>query len=46
MSKALKVIINEAERQTGRKLKAIRTDNAWEYLAINDFLKQQGTIHE
>ena len=45
-SKALKAMISEAERQTGRKLKAIRTDNAGEYLAIDDFLKQQGAIHE
>ena len=37
-------MISEAERQTERKLKAIRTDNAKEYLAIDDFL--EGTIHE
>ena len=39
-------MISEAERQTGRKLKAIRTDNAREYLAINTFLEQQGAIHK
>src|SRR5437588_539681 len=39
-------MISEAKRQTGRKLKAIRTDNVEEYLAINAFLEQQGAIHE
>ena len=43
-SQALKSMISEVERQTERKLKVIQIDNAEEYLAINDFLKD--AIHE
>ena len=37
-------MISEAKRQTERKLKVIRTDNAREYLVIDDFL--EGAIYE
>ena len=40
------LIIREAERQTERKLKAVRTDNAEEYIAINTYLKHKDAIYE
>jgi hypothetical protein len=39
-------MIREAERQTKRKLKVIRTDNEEEYVAINVFLNNEEVIHE
>jgi hypothetical protein len=46
MSQALESMIREAERQTERKLKAIRTDNEEEYVAIDVFLNHEEVIHE
>ena len=40
------LIIREAERQTRRKLKVVRTDNAKEYIAINAYLKYKDAIHK
>src|SRR5215216_4133055 len=45
-SKALESMIREAERQTERKLKVLRTDNAGEYIAIDVFLDHEGAVHE
>ena len=39
-------MLRKAETLTGRKLKAIRTDNAEEYLAIDSFLDERDAIHE
>jgi hypothetical protein len=39
-------MIREAKRQTRRKLKAIRTDNEEEYVAIDVFLNHEEVIHE
>jgi hypothetical protein len=39
-------MIREAERQTERKLKAIRTDNEEEYVAIDVFLNHEEVVHE
>jgi hypothetical protein len=39
-------MIRKAERQTERKLKAIRTDNGEEYVAIDVFLDHEEIIHE
>jgi hypothetical protein len=39
-------MIREAKRQTGRKLKVIRTDNGGEYVAIDVFLDHEGVVHE
>src|SRR5215218_239824 len=39
-------MIREAERQTERKLKVLRTDNAREYIAIDVFLDHEGAVHE
>jgi hypothetical protein len=39
-------MIREAERQTRRKLKVIRTDNEEEYVAINVFLNHEEVVHE
>ena len=40
------LIIREAERQTERKLKAVRTNNAEEYIAINTYLEHKDAIHK
>src|SRR5215213_6979714 len=45
-SKALESMIREAERQTERKLKVLRTDNAREYIAIDVFLDHEEAVHE
>jgi hypothetical protein len=39
-------MIREAERQTRRKLKVIRTDNGEEYVAIDVFLNNEEVVHE
>jgi hypothetical protein len=39
-------MIREAERQTERKLKVIRTDNEEEYVAIDVFLNTEEVVHE
>jgi hypothetical protein len=39
-------MIREAERQTGRKLKVIRTDNEGEYIVIDVFFDHEGIVHE
>src|SRR5215213_1648731 len=39
-------MIREAERQTERKLKVLRTDNAGEYIAIDVFLDHEEAVHE
>jgi hypothetical protein len=39
-------MIREAERQTRRKLKVIRTDNEEEYIAIDVFLNNEEVVHE
>jgi hypothetical protein len=39
-------MIREAKRQTERKLKAIRTDNEEEYVAIDVFLDHEDVVHE
>jgi hypothetical protein len=39
-------MIREAERQTKRKLKVIRTDNEEEYVAIDVFLNHEEVVHE
>ena len=39
-------MIREAKRQTERKLKAVRTDNAEEYIATNTYRKHKGAIHK
>jgi hypothetical protein len=46
MSQALESMIREAERQTERKLKVIRTDNEEEYVAIDVFLNHEEVVHE
>jgi hypothetical protein len=46
MSQALESMIREAERQTKRKLKVIRTNNEEEYVAIDVFLNNEEIIHE
>src|SRR5215213_4738375 len=45
-SKALESMIRKAERQTERKLKVLRTDNAREYVAIDVFLDHEEAVHE
>ena len=45
-SQALESMIREVERQTERKLKVLRTDNAEEYIAIDVFLDHEGVVHE
>jgi hypothetical protein len=45
-SQALESMIREAERQTGRKLKVIRTDNDEEYVVIDVFLDHEDVVHE
>jgi hypothetical protein len=45
-SQALELMIREAERQTERKLKVIRTDNGEEYVAINVFFDHEDIVHE
>src|SRR5215213_5709709 len=45
-SKALESMIREAERQTERKLKVLRTDNAGKYIAIDVFLDHEEAVHE
>jgi hypothetical protein len=45
-SQALESMIREAERQTRRKLKVIRTDNEEEYVAIDVFLNHEEVVHE
>jgi hypothetical protein len=39
-------MIHEAERQTKRKLKVIRTNNEEEYVAIDVFLNNKEIVHE
>src|SRR5215213_203154 len=39
-------MIREAERQTERKLKVLRTDNARKYIAIDVFLDHEEAVHE
>jgi hypothetical protein len=39
-------MIREAERQTERKLKVIRTNNEEEYVAIDVFLNHEEVVHE
>src|SRR5215213_8116152 len=39
-------MIREAERQTERKLKVLRTDNTRKYIAIDVFLDHEGAVHE
>jgi hypothetical protein len=39
-------MIREAERQTERKLKVIRTDNEEEYVVINVFFDHEDIVHE
>jgi hypothetical protein len=39
-------MIREAKRQTGRKLKDIRTDNEEEYVAIDVFFDHEDIVHE
>ena len=43
---AMKSMIREAERQTGHKLKSLRSDNGGEYIAMDDFLDKKGIRHE
>jgi hypothetical protein len=39
-------MIREAERQTERKLKVIRTDNEEEYVVIDVYFDHEGIVHE
>ena len=43
---AMKSMVQQAERQTGRKLKSLRSDNGGEYIAMDPFLKDEGIDHE
>ena len=39
-------MIREAERQTERKLKVLRTDNMKKYMTIDVFLDHEEAVHE
>jgi hypothetical protein len=45
-SEALESMVHEAQRQTGRKLKTMRTDRGGEYVAVDSFFDKEGIIHE
>ena len=42
----LESMIREVEKQTDRKLKAIRTNNAGKYITIDRTLDKKGIVHE
>ena len=43
---AVKSMIRQAERSTGRKLKNLRSDNGGEYIAMDPFFEDEGINHE
>jgi hypothetical protein len=47
-SAAVQNFITQVQRQTGRKLKRLRTDNGGEYIAqpLKTFLQSEGIVHE